>query len=163
VKNIKLLSLFILSSAILMNGCATILTGSSDNINFTSEPSGAKIVMDGLDIGKTPATLEIKRSGFKDKAITLKLDGYEDRTFLLQKEFNAMAILNFAGIIGWFVDFATGSVMKYSDKSYNLDLDPKGFNIDELESDKFGRLLLPNEEEIFFVYDESVGYKILFQ
>ena len=74
-----------------------------------------------------------------------------------------MAILNFAGIIGWFVDFATGSVMKYSDKSYNLDLDPKGFNIDELESDKFGRLLLPNEEEIFFVYDESVGYKILFQ
>ena len=120
MKNIKLLSLLILSSAILMNGCATILTGSSDNINFTSEPSGAKIVMDGLDIGNTPATLEIKRSGFKDKAITLKLDGYEDRTFLLQKEFNAIAILNFAGILGWFVDFATGSVMKYSDKSVEL-------------------------------------------
>ena len=36
-------------------------------------------------------------------------------------------------------------------------------NIDELESDKFGRLIIPNEEESFFVYDESVGYKILFQ
>ena len=58
LKNIKLFSLLLLSSAILMNGCATILTGSSDNINFTSEPSGAKIVLDGLDIGKTPATLE---------------------------------------------------------------------------------------------------------
>ena len=152
-----------LASTIIINGCATIFTGDKDSINFTSNPSGAKIVMDGLDIGKTPATLEIKRSGFKDKEITLKLDGYEDRTFLLQKEFNAIAILNFAGILGWFVDFATGSVMKYSDKSYNLDLDPKGFNIDELESDKFGRLIIPNEEESFFVYDESIGYKILFQ
>ena len=152
-----------LVSTIIINGCATIFTGSSDNINFTSNPSGAKIVLDGLDIGKTPATLEIKRSGFKDKEITLKLDGYEDRTFLLQKEFNAIAILNFAGILGWFVDFATGSVMKYSQLAYNVDLDPKGFNIDELESDKFGRLIIPNEEESFFVYDESVGYKILFQ
>ena len=53
--------------------------------------------------------------------------------------------------------------MKYSDKSYNLDLDPKGFNIDELESDKFGRLVVPNEEGSFFVYDESAGIKILFQ
>ena len=160
---LRIIVMLTLASTIIINGCATIFTGDKDSINFTSNPSGAKIVMDGLDIGKTPATLEIKRSGFKDKEITLKLDGYEDRTFLLQKEFNAIAILNFAGILGWFVDFATGSVMKYSDKSYNLDLDPKGFNIDELESDKFGRLIIPNEEESFFVYDESVGYKILFQ
>ena len=160
---LRIIVMLTLASTIIINGCATIFTGDKDSINFTSNPSGAKIVLDGLDIGKTPATLEIKRSGFKDKEITLKLDGYEDRTFLLQKEFNAIAILNFAGILGWFVDFATGSVMKYSDKSYNLDLDPKGFNIDELESDKFGRLIIPNEEESFFVYDESIGYKILFQ
>ena len=61
------------------------------------------------------------------------------------------------------MDFATGSIMKYSQKSYNLDLSPKGFNIDNLESDKFGRLIIPNEESSFFVFDESVGYKIYFQ
>ena len=160
---LRIIVMLTLASTIIINGCATIFTGDKDSINFTSNPSGAKIVMDGLDIGKTPATLEIKRSGFKDKEITLKLDGYEDRTFLLQKEFNAVAILNFAGILGWFVDFATGSVMKYSQLAYNVDLDPKAFNIDDLESDKFGRLILPTEEESFFVYDESVGFKILFQ
>jgi len=163
VKNIKLFSLMLLSSSIFINGCATILTGDKDSINFTSEPSGAQIMMDGLEIGKTPATLEIKRSGFGDKEITLKLDGYEDRKFLLQKEFNAIAILNFAGFLGWIVDIAGGSVMKYSQAGYNLDLEPKGFNIDELESDKFGRLIVPNEEGSFFVYNESAGYKILFQ
>tara|TARA_Y100000591_G_C21777659_1_gene669225 strand:- start:687 stop:1175 length:489 start_codon:yes stop_codon:yes gene_type:complete len=162
MKSLKNLSVLLFAS-LLINGCATILTGDVDTINFTSDPKGARIVMDGLDIGKTPATLVIKRSGFKDKTITLKLDGYEDRSFLLQKEFNAIAILNFAGIVGWFVDFATGSIMKYSQKSYNLDLSPKGFNIDNLESDKFGRLIIPNEESSFFVFDESVGYKIYFQ
>ena len=162
MKSLKNLSVLLFAS-LLINGCATILTGDVDTINFTSDPKGARIVMDGLDIGKPPATLVIKRSGFKDKTITLKLDGYEDRSFLLQKEFNAIAILNFAGIVGWFVDFATGSIMKYSQKSYNLDLSPKGFNIDNLESDKFGRLIIPNEESSFFVFDESVGYKIYFQ
>lgn len=162
MKSLKNLSVLLFAS-LLINGCATILTGDVDTINFTSDPKGARIVMDGLDIGKTPATLVIKRSGFKDKTITLKLDGYEDRSFLLQKEFNAIAILNFAGIVGWFVDFATGSIMKYSQKSYNLDLSPKGFNIDNLDSDKFGRLIIPNEESSFFVFDESVGYKIYFQ
>ena len=162
MKSLKNLSV-LLSASLLINGCATILTGDVDTINFTSDPKGASIVMDGLDIGKTPAALVIKRSGFKDKTITLKLDGYEDRSFLLQKEFNAIAILNFAGLLGWFVDFATGSIMKYSQKSYNLDLSPKGFNIDNLESDKFGRLIIPNEESSFFVLDESVGYKIYFQ
>jgi len=163
LKNIKLFSLLLLSSAVFINGCATILTGSSDDLNFTSNPSGAKILLDGLEIGTTPATIEVKRSGFSDKEIILKLDGYEDRRFLLQKEFNAIAILNFAGFLGWIVDLGTGSVMKYSTKAYNLDLDPKGFNIDELETDTFGRLIIPNEESSFYVYDETIGYKILFQ
>ena len=163
LKNIKLFSLLLSSSAVFINGCATILTGSSDDLNFTSNPSGAKILLDGLEIGTTPATIEVKRSGFSDKEIILKLDGYEDRKFLLQKEFNAIAILNFAGFLGWIVDLGTGSVMKYSTKAYNLDLDPKGFNIDELETDTFGRLIIPNEESSFYVYDETIGYKILFQ
>ena len=73
LKNIKLFSL-LLSSAVFINGCATILTGSSDDLNFTSNPSGAKILLDGLEIGTTPATIEVKRSGFSDKEIILKLD-----------------------------------------------------------------------------------------
>lgn len=164
MKNIKLIVLVLFLSAFFFNGCATILTGDKDLINFKSEPIGAEIYMDGLKIGKTPTSIEIKRSGFNDKIITLKLDGYEDRIFALQKEYNLISLLNFGtGIIGWGVDFLTGSIMKYSIKAYNIDLDPKVFNIEELESDKFGNLIIPNEESPFLVYDEIIGYKILFQ
>ena len=45
----------------------------------------------------------------------------------------------------------------------NLDLDSESFNIDELETDTFGRLIVPNTEGSVFVYDENIGYKILFQ
>ena len=160
MKKIILLSIVVIS--VFINGCATILTGSTDMVYFDSDPEGAKILIDGLKVGKTPATLTLKRPGFSDKEVLMQLEGYEDRRFILQKEFNAIAILNFGGLVGWFVDIGTGSVFKYSRKDYAMDLEPKAYNIRELQKDKLGRLIVPNNENSFFVYDEEVGYKILF-
>ena len=160
MKNLIILSIVVIS--IFINGCATILTGSTDSVYFDSDPDGAKILIDGLKVGKTPTTLTLKRPGFSDKEVLMQLEGYEDRRFILQKEFNAIAILNFAGWVGWLVDIGTGSVFKYSRKDYALDLEPKAYNIKELQKDTFGRLIVPNNENSFFVYDEEIGYKILF-
>ena len=92
----KVVLMMIVFTAFIFTICATILSGTSDEINFTSDPKGADIMLDGLKVGKTPATVSIKRPGFGNKEITLKLDGYEDRTFMLQKGFNTMAICNLA-------------------------------------------------------------------
>ena len=78
----------------------------------------------------------------------MKLEGFEDRRFILQKEFNAIAILNFAGWVGWLVDIGTGSVFKYSRKDYALELEPKAYNIKELQKDTFGRLIVPDNEMV---------------
>jgi hypothetical protein len=43
-----------------------------------------------------------------------------------------------------------------------MDLEAKAYNIKELQKDTLGRLIVPNNENSFFVYDEEVGYKILF-
>ena len=154
----------IVFTAFIFTSCATILSGTSDEINFTSDPKGADIMLDGLKVGKTPATVSIKRPGFGNKEITIKLDGYEDRTFMLQKEFNTMVICNLASWPGWIIDVITGSIMKYSKTNYDLDLDPKAFNLNELEKDQLGRYIVPDiYKRSVIVYDEINDLKIHFQ
>ena len=151
-------------TVLVFTSCATILSGTSDEIRFDSDPEGASIMLDGLKLGKTPATVTIKRPGFGNKEITLKLDGYEDRTFMLQKEFNTMAICNLASWPGWVIDILTGSVMKYSKTNYDVDLDAKAFNLNELEKDQLGRYIVPDiYKRSVIVYDEINDLKIHFQ
>ena len=160
----KVVLMMIAFTILVFTSCATILSGTSDEIRFDSDPEGASIMLDGLKLWKTPATVSIKRPGFGNKEITLKLDGYEDRTFMLQKEFNTMAICNLAGWPGWVIDIITGSVMKYSKTNYDLDLDPKAFNLNELEKDQLGRYIVPDVlNRSVLVYDEEMGVEIYFQ
>ena len=160
----KVTLIMLVCTAFIFNGCATILTGTSDDISFASNPSGADIMVNGLKVGKTPATIKIKRPGLGEKAITLKLDGHEERTFVLSKEFNTMAICNLGSIPGWLIDILTGSVMKYSTPHYDLDLDPKAFNLNELEKDQLGRFIVPDiYKRSVMVYDEENDLKLHFQ
>ena len=142
--------------------CASLISGTSQDIYINSNPEGATIYDGGLKVGRTPATITIKKSGLGDKEITLTLEGYERRTFVLRKSFDAVAILNLAGVIGWAVDFATGAIMKYDRTNYDIDLDPKAFNIEELEKDQLGRLIIPNEENSVIVYYKDADIKLLF-
>lgn len=107
-----------------LQSCATIFTGTRDTIHFESQPSGAKVQIEGLDVGRTPVDVSVKRS-INDKTATMLLEGYESRTFVLSKEFNAVSVLNLFGLLGWAIDAATGSVMKYDRKAYTIELEPK--------------------------------------
>ena len=138
----KVVFIMIVFTAFIIPSCATILSGTSDEITFNSDPGGASIMLDGIKLGETPAIVSIKRPGFGNKEITLKLDGYDDRTFMLQKEFNTMTICNLASWPGWVIDILTGSVMKYSKTNYDIDLDAKAFNLNELEKDQLGRYIV---------------------
>ena len=142
--------------------CASLISGTKQDIYINSNPEGATIYDGGLKVGRTPATITIKKSGLRDKEISLSLEGYERRTFILRKSFDVVAILNLAGILGWAVDFATGAIMKYDRTNYDLDLDPKAFNIEELEKDQLGRLIIPNEENSVIVYYKDADIKLLF-
>ena len=130
---------------VICNGCATIFTGTTDEILIESDPAGARIMVDGIEQGRTPATIEVKRPGIGDKQVTLQLQGYDDRVFTLQKEFNTAAIFNMVGFFGWAIDVATGAVTRCNPKSYRLELRPasqpqsyyrggEGFSGKELET-----------------------------
>lgn len=61
----------------------------------------------------------------------MKLNGYEVQTKNLRKTFNAICLLNFSTLLGWFVDAATGTILKYSQKQYNLDLKKKSVSLNK--------------------------------
>jgi uncharacterized protein YceK len=122
----KIISL--LAVALIASGCATLLTGTRDTISFNSTPGGAKVYMDGLELCKTPCRIPVKRS-INEVDIEFKLDGFETRLFTLDKEFNVVSVINLGNLLGWAIDVATGSIMKYHIKSYELELKEKNLSI----------------------------------
>lgn len=115
---------FCLLALLAFSGCATIFTGTRDQILFTSEPSGVKVVMDGYTVGKTPIMLDVRRN-LSGRWVAFELDGYEPQYFKLETEFNAISILNLTCLICWGVDLATGAATPYSLPSLYIEMEPE--------------------------------------
>lgn len=132
----KIFTLIIVAS-LSLSSCATIFTGTKDQISFKTNPSGAKVMIDGLEVCTTPCTTKVART-LSNKNVEFKLDGYDTKIIALDKKFNAVSIINLFGIIGWGVDAATGSLMKYDRKGYDIELDSKKvskFDFQKIEID----------------------------
>ena len=129
MKKTTFMTTFVLVFVLLTSSCATIFTGTTDVIRFNSEPQGATVYIDGVELCKTPCTYELQRS-LNNKEFEVRLDGYEARLVTLDKQFNPVSILNIAnGLIGFAIDAATGSIMQYGRKSYDITLNKKIRNV----------------------------------
>ena len=160
----RILLIALATTSLMITSCATVLTGSNDEITFNSTPAGAKILINGAEVGTTPAIVSVKRPGNKTTQVTLKMKGYEDRTFALSSTFNVMSCCNSANLLFWAIDFVTGSMFKYDKTNYKLDLDPIAFNLKELKKDLDGNFLIPDVlNRSVLVYDEDRELEYRFQ
>lgn len=126
-KNFKFLILLILLfSFTVYSGCATIFSGSRDDVKFTSEPSQAKVLVNGTEKGNTPITVSLKKG--KDYEIQIIKDGYQKKNFTLTYSLGiGWLILDiFAGLIGVVVDAVTGNWNVFEDDSFKAVLVPEG-------------------------------------
>ncbi|TPN84036.1 PEGA domain-containing protein [Aquimarina algicola] len=100
------------SSIILLSNCATIISGSRQIVEISSEPNSAKVYINEIEVGETPVQKRLKRN--QTYQLTLKLDGYKTYDTKLEKKFNAWYVGNvvFGGLIGLIVDPATGAMFK---------------------------------------------------
>jgi hypothetical protein len=107
-----------------MTSCATILTGTQDSISFASNPEGAKVFHKGVEKCTTPCTTKIPRALGK-QMVTFEKEGFNKKEIKLTKTFNAVTLLNIllGGAIGVGIDAATGSLTKYSPKTYTVELE----------------------------------------
>jgi len=111
-----------LALVLLTTSCATIVSGSKQNVKFTSNPSTATIFIDEIEVGKTP--FEIKLARKSEHSVLIKLEGYQTYETKLTKKFNAWYIGNilFGGLIGIIIDPITGAIYNLSSDQINAQM-----------------------------------------
>lgn len=117
------ISLFVTIAFLLtQTGCASIVSGRQQDISVRSNPEGAAVEIDGMPVGKTPVTTEVKRK--RRHQIKLTKEGYMEETRSTKRGFNWWFIGNvlIGGIIGIIVDFSTGAVYSVSPEELNIKL-----------------------------------------
>lgn len=157
--SIALLGLLVFS----LSACATLFTGTHDDVTFHSEPAGADVFIEGVYAGTTPFTAPVRRT-LHETEVMVRMDGYEPIAFLLKQEFNTVAVLNLADPLGWGIDVATGAVSSYDKRGYYVDFerDLVALGIDTLVRDAEGRVVVPETAETVAIVDEAQGLSYVF-
>lgn len=113
--------IFILAAmGLLLSSCASVFKGTEQSITFTSEPSGAEVLVDGLSMGVTPLTVKIKKNKYDN--VMIKKAGYKTITRPLDKSYDAVALVN----IFWdssTTDMISGAAYEYSPNTYYFKLE----------------------------------------
>ena len=113
-----------LSGCLLLNltGCATILSGTSQTVEVRSAPHGARVVVDGRDVGTTPLKTDLKRG--VPHTVQVSKDGYLDETVVTTTRGNGAVALNviIGGGFGAIVDVASGAATHVTPDSVAVDL-----------------------------------------
>lgn len=123
-------------SVALLTGCATITTGSNQNIAVTTDPDGADCSFSRNDqfiarVNPTPGSMSVSKSG-SSLSLSCKREGYHDIVETIGSEFQAVTLGNIliGGIVGIAVDAASGAINKYPE-SISVKLVPVVFHTAE--------------------------------
>ena len=98
--------------ALTFNSCATIISGSRQEVLINSNPKKALVSINEIEMGQTPIQKKLKRN--QEYNVILNLEGYKPYRTTLEKKFNAWYVGNvlIGGIIGLVVDPITGAMYK---------------------------------------------------
>jgi hypothetical protein len=113
----------------LSTGCASVVSQGPDYVPVSSTPAGAKVSLDGVDVGKTPLIVPFQRTS--EGVLRFELQGHESTTVDVDKVLNGW----FLGNALWFpiwpvvplgvvVDLIGSNQGKYSTTPIHVDLKP---------------------------------------
>lgn len=120
----SILLFMLLFVSLFMSGCATILSGSNQEISIDSEPSGASLTLNNNAVGSTPWSGTVP----KKRSLTVVLDkaGYEKSVTSIMADFNPISLVS---ILFWDLgttDYVTGAMWEYNPNNYYFRLRSKG-------------------------------------
>jgi hypothetical protein len=106
--------LVLLAVEMFLSGCATVVNGTTQRVSFASDPPGAAVMVDGIPIGDTPTSIDLKRDS--THLVTVEKNGYvaSDRIIEQKTSWWFAGNLLLGGIIGGIVDYSTGAMYNLS-------------------------------------------------
>lgn len=107
-----LMSVGILGMLASISGCATILSGTTQKVNITTETGKRTTVLVDGQRYEAPTIAELKREK-KDKIV--KPVECPEQEVLLKSEINYVTLGNliFGGLLGFTTDYASGAMWRY--------------------------------------------------
>lgn len=110
---------------VIVAGCATIASGSSQLITVSSNVDGAEVYLDDEKIGTTPFTGTVKKG---KETLRLEAPGFRNETLSLSKSLDPMFWGNIiiGGTLGSITDFASGAAYQYAPAAYQVELRDTG-------------------------------------
>ena len=118
---------------ILLTSCATIISGKTQSLPVSTNPTGAKVTVNGVK-QLSPCILVLDRN-IPAYTIVIEKEGYATHTFQLKRGVNGWVFGNIivGGIIGIVIDAATGSMYQFYPGSIDHSLVPEGETVIELK------------------------------
>lgn len=143
-----------LAALIVLNvsSCATLFSKKTDTIKIESDPPGAEVSIEGENFGETPVSIEVRRSTFGQKYLTLKKKGYKTRRVFLEKNIDGTSFFNLGfitttfGATSWGIDALSGAMFEYRPGYYSIDLEK---NNDKAELNKPGGTPTKEDFQLF--------------
>jgi len=119
--SLTLLTLFLL---IALNGCATIIHGTTQDIGITTDPAGTDLLVDGQLHYKSPAVITMKRRD--DHTVEISQEGYKSETIEIKGVLSWTVAGDFlaGGAIGYGIDAATGAQRRLVPEKVEVRLQP---------------------------------------
>ena len=126
-------------SILTLGGCATIFTGTTDEIKFSANVPGVRLSIDGQLKGTLPLAVAQSRDFMHGQEFRVKLEapGYETQEFQLKRQFNWIALLDITSVpTSGGIDYYTGALMRFEPREYHVQMRKKGKGSAEFEREK---------------------------
>lgn len=124
----SLATLLLIGAFTAFSGCATIVRGTHQDVQVTSDPANARVIVNGEDRGETPTTLALGTN--EDYQIQFEKDGYATETVNVNKEFTigwpVVGNVFSWGLLGIVVDVAGGAAYKLEPEQVQAALNANG-------------------------------------
>ena len=115
----KIFIIIITALSLILSGCATLFGGGgSQQVQFTSQPSGASVDTQlGGHCDSTPCYITMQR---KSTVATFDRPGCKEQQVPVNTSVNGVTFVNILIPIGFIVDAVTGAMLKVDDTHTNL-------------------------------------------
>ena len=113
----------IISFLFLSSSCATLFKGTTEEVNFNSDPQRAEVWVNGNKMGETPFAIKLESK--KTYTREFKKEGFQTQIYNITNHVGAGWIILdvLAGLVGVIVDAATGAWYSLDQKNVNAVLE----------------------------------------